>query len=329
MDFRTKIEIDKDRHELRHDAGVMLLGSCFSDNIGERLVRSMFPAIVNPFGTLYNPASIEKAIMQLLQSTPFSPDELFEHNGMWHSFSHHSRFSSFDKEKALSEINNSFAAASKAIMSAKTLIITFGSAFVYRDASNDEIVANCHKLPASRFNRSMLSVDDICSLWNPLIDKLNRELPELHVIFTVSPIRHLADGAHGNQLSKATLQLATDNLLKQHCNCSYFPSFEIMLDELRDYRFYAADMLHPSDVAIDYIMQRFADTYFSDETKAKAAACEKLYRMQNHRFLTDNPEEIRKFKESVAKYAAKLCTEMPYLQLQLQQKDNNNQNNIF
>ncbi len=313
MNFRTVIDIPASIYKIRHDRGVMLFGSCFSNNIGRRLEDSMFNVSVNPFGTLYNPSSIANAITRIVDRRYFMDEELIEHGGLWHSFYHHSRFSSSNKAAILHTINSGLEKAGEDILSAGTLIITFGTAFVFNYKKTGATVANCHKLPAAEFARERLSMADIMAVWQPLCTRLLGEYQEMNIIFTVSPIRHLADGAHGNQLSKAVLLDAVDRLVARFDRCRYFPAYEIVLDELRDYRFYAADMVHPSEVAADYVMQRFAETYYDEETAERAERCRKLHLMLNHRFLTDNESEIKKFKDATIRYANKLAAEMPYI----------------
>lgn len=299
MEFRTVVNIDKG-FPISHDDRIMLLGSCFTDEIGNRLERRYFNTCINPFGALYNPISIAKAFDCIINKSEFSEDDIFEHNGLWHSFMHHSRFSSRSKETALGSINASFSKAKEFFKTANVFIITFGTAFIYSLADSGEIVANCHKLPSSSFVRQRVSIETITNRWTSLIKTIYEINPNARIIFTVSPIRHLADGAHGNQISKATLLLAIEELVRLNSSCSYFPSYEIVLDELRDYRFYAADMKHPSDVAVDYIFERFAETFFTKETINKLKDFEKLWKMKNHKPMTDNLDEINKFNDKIS-----------------------------
>lgn len=315
MEFRTKIELQNFQPAIGHNEKIMMLGSCFTENIGERLTRGMFDVDINPFGTLYNPASIAQSVDRLLEGHEFAKEELFEYQGTWHSFAHHSRFSSSNPDTALERINERFRNAADNLRQARHLIVTFGTAFVFSLEENGEIVANCHKLPAARFRRTRLSVDEIVETWTALLHRLLKVNPDLYVTFTVSPIRHLADGAHGNQLSKSTLLLAVDRLMEAIPQCRYFPSYEIQLDELRDYRFYAADMTHPSEVAVDYIYTRFSEACFSDSARQAAADCEKLYRQLHHRPLTDNAEAIARFKASTEKLRRQLLDRYPYLNI--------------
>ena len=309
MIFRTVTEIPDDGLKVGYGDGILMLGSCFTDSVGERLKQRLMEVCINPFGTLYNPASIAQAVERLVENRSFTADDLFEYKGMWHSFAHHSRFSSSDRGKALQMINAGYTEAVEALHKAKVLIATFGTAYVFKRGG--AVVANCHKLPACEFERVMLGVDETVGIWSKTVELLAKFNPVMKIVFTVSPIRHLADGLHGNQLSKATLLLAVDALVKKYGQCSYFPSYEIMTDELRDYRFYAADMTHPSEVAVDYVMERFADAYFTADTCRKAEACLKPYRMANHRPLTDNAAEISRFRESMRAYACKLSEKLP------------------
>ena len=313
MEFRTIIPIQENDVKIRHDDKIMMLGSCFSDNIGNRLKQDMFNVDINPFGTLYNPLSIAQALRRMLENKPFSAAELFQHNNLWHSFQHHSAFSSQDNNKVIENINQRFRQGVAFLETAKVLIVTFGTAYVYRLAENNEIVANCHKLPAKQFNRNIISVQEITDIWETLIEEIHQRFPQIQIIFTVSPIRHLSDGAHENQISKSTLLFAENELIKKFNNCKYFPAYEIMLDDLRDYRFYANDMVHPSDMAVDYIYQKFSDCNFTEQTKTAAKECAKLFKRLTHRQLTDDNEAIQAFQKSTAELKERLIAKYPYL----------------
>ena len=246
-----------------------MLGSCFAANMGERLLRDGYDICLNPFGTLFNPASVASSIRRLDSGRPFTEDEcvmMGSGAGLWCSFSHYTRFARADKAEFLENANAALAEASAFFHSCNSVIVTFGTSYVFRNREFaagsekrlDGIVSNCLKLPAREFERFRLSVDEIVELWKPLLEG---PLAGKKVLFTVSPIRHLADSAHGNQLSKATLLLAIDILLEEYGGegrAEYFPSYEIVLDELRDYSWYAEDTVHPSADAIDLIYGRFA-----------------------------------------------------------------------
>lgn len=296
MILTTTIEIPKGRCRIGYEDPILLMGSCFADNIGRKLSEHKFKIDQNPFGTLYNPASIAQSLERLLDPVPFSPDDLFQHEGSYHSFAHHSRFSATDESSCLEQINSRLDHSSRFLKEARILIITLGTAYVYRLKENGKVVANCHKLPERLFERSMLSTDAITQEWSSLLDKLWQHNPKLQILFTVSPIRHWKDGAHGNQLSKATLLLAVEQL--QQCfpkQVHYFPAYELMMDELRDYRFYADDLLHPSNVAIEYIWQRFAESLLSNEAQALAKEWISIQKAIDHKPFRPESEAYRQF----------------------------------
>lgn len=296
MELYTRIEIPKAPFRFSLPEHMLLLGSCFAENIGTRLEGNKFHVDINPFGTLYNPASIAEALRRLLHPQPFCADDLFQHEGAYHSFAHHSRFSSISEDECLMNINNRMLASAEEFRGTTYLVATLGTAYVYRLKSSGEVVANCHKLPEKMFDRSMLSVAEIVAEWKELLTALWEQMPDLKVLFTVSPIRHWKDGAHGNQLSKATLLLAVEELRAAWPEqIAYFPAYEIMMDELRDYRFYATDMLHPSELAIDYIWQRFAENYLSDETKGILKEWAEIQKAINHRPFQPQSETYKRF----------------------------------
>lgn len=310
MKWSTPIAIEEKKGYLQHGSPMLLLGSCFADNVGEYLQKAKFDIEINPFGTLYNPESIANALERLMSGKRYRADELQQSGGLWYSYHHHGKFSSTSAETTLQNINNSYERASSMLSRCERLVITFGTAYVYRLASNGEIVANCHKQPAQLFERTRLTVDEIVTRWDALLQKLTSHAPQCKVLFTVSPIRHMSDGAHNNQLSKATLLLAADELCRRHSEwCDYFPAYEIVLDELRDYRFYADDMAHPSSQAVAYICERLGDTYFTDETRDKVEQCLKIDRSLHHRPLNgiDN--------DAYRHFAQKLITQMQQVEL--------------
>ena len=259
MDFRTKVDIRKDAAGICHEHSITLLGSCFSDNIGQKLVDAGFSACVNPLGTLYNPASIHDAICQSAL-----PEE--KRNGEFFSWLHSKAHGLIPEGE-------------------NVLIITFGTAWIYRLKDSGMIVANCRKQPDRLFTRERLTVEDIVRMYSePLFtERLSHDGKPTRILLTVSPIRHRKDGFHENQVSKSTLILAVEELCRLYPETyTYFPAYEIMMDELRDYRFYADDMLHPSQKAVDYIWERFQDIFFSDTTKLRVMEEEKETRRKNH-----------------------------------------------
>ena len=241
-----------------------MLGSCFSDEIGEQMQQRYLNVTCNPFGTLYNPLSIAQA----LQMTEVP--ELIEHEGLWHSMAHHGAFSRASREEAEQAVRGSIETMQQAIQEATVVIVTFGTAWVYEQ--DGAVVGNCHKLPESCFTRRRLTVEEIVAAWQSIL----AQYPDKHWLFTVSPIRHIRDGLHENQLSKATLLQAVEQL------SDYFPSYEIVLDELRDYRFYADDLVHPSSMAVNYIWERFVDCFCTNQTKNELVLQHKRWKHEHH-----------------------------------------------
>lgn len=295
MDFRTKTDIPKSELQISHRSRILMFGSCFIENTGKLLIDNKFNANLNPFGVLYNPQSIGQALQLLINKQKFTDDDIFEYKGLYHSFYHHSSFSHYEKEKCLEQINDRLEQASRDLRQADILFITFGTAYVFRNKESSKVVGNCHKLPANNFDRYRLNTEDIVDDWNNLLKRLKEINPNFQVVFTVSPIRHLKDGAHDNQLSKSVLLLAIDELCKSDKSLHYFPSYEIVLDELRDYRFYNEDMIHPNSVAVKYIWERLTETYMHKETHLITDEWRKIHSALNHRPLNTDSEEYKLF----------------------------------
>ena len=264
MKLQTIVDIKPSEWKIGYEDKILMLGSCFSDEIGEQMQQRFLHVTCNPFGTLYNPLSIAQALQ--MNDTP----ELIEHDGLWHSMAHHGSFSRATREEAEQAVRASMETMQSALAEATVVIVTFGTAWVYE--RNGEIVGNCHKLPENQFHRRRLSVEEIVAAWKPILDRY----PDKHWLFTVSPIRHIKDGLHENQLSKATLLQAVEQL------GDYFPSYEILLDELRDYRFYADDLVHPSSLAVNYIWERFVDTFCTPQTKNELVLQHKRWKHEHH-----------------------------------------------
>lgn len=316
MELYTHISIPKAPFAFSHTEQTVLLGSCFAENIGKKLEENKFRIDLNAFGTLYNPSSIAGAIRMLLRPEPFTGNDLFRHEGVYHSFSHHSRFSSPSETECLEKINSRLFASADRIRKARRMIVTFGTAWVYRLKSSEQIVSNCHKLPERMFDRSMLTVDGIVAEWKRLLLSLWEENPELKVLFTVSPIRHWRDGAHGNQLSKATLLLAIDGLQKEFPEqIAYFPAYEIMMDELRDYRFYADDMMHPSPQAVEYIWERFMESMLSREAQGILKEWKEIQKAIHHKPFQPESDAYRHFISQTLLKIERLNEKFPYFDM--------------
>lgn len=285
----TPVDIRPSVWKIDHQSGILLLGSCFTDHIGQRLSQAGFNVLCNPFGVLYNPLSIAACLTMATNGQHIDDTHLVQHDGLWHSWLHHSRFSHADKEYCIDACNEAIAKTHDFLSTNPVLIITFGTAYTFflnRENSpmHGRPVANCHKLPPQNFVRKRLSIDEITAAWAEVLHPLSSLIQRL--ILTVSPIRHMADTAHGNQLSKATLLLASDQILQQKpasLSANYFDSYELLLDELRDYRFYDRDLCHPDPTAIDIIWDRFQQTYMSAATIEQCAILEKESKRQRHR----------------------------------------------
>lgn len=313
MEFRTQVSIPHADRNISHRDNIMMFGSCFAESIGSKLIAAKFNININPFGILYNPSSICRALQRLIARKEFSEEELLFHNGMYQSLWHHGRFSDTDKQQCLRNINDSFSKACNDLRDTNTLIITFGTSYVFRHKEQDQIVANCHKFPASDFYRFRLSVDQIVTDWTTLLNDILSVNPEVKIIFTVSPIRHLKDGAHDNQLSKSTLLLAVDQLCQLNSNIQYFPSYEIVMDDLRDYRFYADDMVHPSQIAVDYIWNCFSESFFSAETFRIISEWIKIAAALNHKPFNPIGQQYKHFLSLTLSKLESFNRKYPYL----------------
>jgi len=311
--FATKVEIPESSVKITHQDGITALGSCFSENIGEKMKNVFFDIDVNPFGVLYNPASIRNSLHFLQTDKKFTEKDLFFDGALWHSFAHSSLFSDVSAEKCLEKINSQLEKSRLFFTKTRFLFITFGTSWVYEYTENDEIVSNCHKLPAQKFIRYSLSVEQIVNDYKELIQSLNAQNADLQIIFSVSPIRHWKDGAHENNLGKARLLLAVNSLQNEFKNVSYFPAYELLLDELRDYRYYASDMLHPSETAINYIWERFSEKYFSAETVKIKKELEQLNADLAHRPLHPQSATYQIFLENIEIKKKKLAEKYPFL----------------
>ena len=338
MQFTTPVHI-KPKKTIDHNSRILMLGSCFAENIGKKLIESGFNIVMNPMGILYNPISIHSALERIAEGREFTEDELFYHNGLWASFMHHGSFSHSDKNVALSMMNERLHQAHEQLQNTTHLIITFGSSEVYEH--DGQVVANCHKLPARQFTHRLLSTNEITDIYCPHVSEQSNENlatqycppvlegravggrgqkllstlnSKLSTIFTVSPVRYLGEGAHHGQINNATLLLATDQICHE-TGADYFPSYEIMMDELRDYRYYANDMIHPSEVAIDYIFERFTETYLTDEAIRTAEEIKKIKKSLSHRPLHPDSIEYQKFQQKLTQQITTINQKYPNIKL--------------
>jgi hypothetical protein len=286
MKLQTPVADDKCRVGISYNDKIMMLGSCFTDNIGKQLINFGFDVCVNPFGTLYNPASIYESVLRLIQGTPFTEDDCTKIGAGSEricSFHHHTTFARETQQEFLDNANQALKKASEFFKECNKVIITLGTSWCYRHIAADHIVCNCLKHPAAEFVREFLPADQTAAILSSIISACK----DKEFIFTVSPIRHFKDGAHGNQLSKSALLLGVDTAIRANEKCAdYFPAYEIVMDELRDYRFYAEDMCHPSTQAVDYIRERFLNWALPAEQHATLEANIKKFKQSCHRSLS-------------------------------------------
>jgi len=320
MKFTTKIPISKASHFIDYNSSILSLGSCFAENIGEKFEYFKFQNSVNPFGIIFNPVSIANIIYRVVNDLLFIEEDIFFHNERWHCFEVHSDLSCGSQEELLENLNEILKETKKELQEATHIIITYGTSWVYRNIEDDEIVANCHKVPQKQFSKELLSVESIQDSIEKTIHFIQTINPNCNFIFTISPVRHLKDGFVENQRSKSHLITAIHNLLpiaigtkNSNLQSEYFPSYEIMMDELRDYRFYAEDMLHPSQVAIDYIWERFKETTISETVYGTMDAVESIQKSLQHRVFNPDSESHKKFETNLQAKIATLVAQYSFM----------------
>ena len=300
MHFRTQIPIPKSSSTLDYNSKIVSLGSCFSENMGDKFHYYKFQNFINPFGIIFNPVSIEKIIHKAVNGTLFTEEDLFFFNERWHCFDVHSDLSNSSKEELLKSLNSILESTNQQITESTHSIITYGTSWVYRNLERDAIVANCHKVPQKQFRKELLSVEEIEKSIANTIKLIHSVNPNGTIIFTVSPVRHIKDGFVENQWSKANIISALHGTFDFRLSkINYFPSYEIMMDELRDYRFYAEDMLHPNQVAIDYIWKRFVETTISETAFATMEEVESIQKSLSHKPFNPNSESHLKFESKI------------------------------
>lgn len=295
MNFTTKIPISKSAHPIDYHSKIVSLGSCFAVNMAEKLDFFKFENTCNPFGIIFNPVSIEKLVYRITQQLFYTENDIFFHNESWHCYEAHSELSHSNKAAFLNSLNGIIEQANRQFRDASHLIITLGTSWVYRNIETNEIVANCHKVPQKQFKKELLSVEIIEQSIQNSISLIHNVNPNANFIFTVSPVRHIKDGFIENQVSKAHLIAALQTAISHLPSATYFPSYEIMMDELRDYRFYAEDMLHPSRVAIDYIWERFKETTILETAFSIMEEVETIQKGLAHRPFKANSESHQHF----------------------------------
>ncbi len=311
MEFRTKIQLPKSDISITHHDKILLMGSCFTENIGQLLQYYGFKALQNPHGILYNPISIFKSTEEITQQKNYTLDDLMEHRQLYLSLQHHGKFSDTNANVVLSNINTAIQNAYTHWIGAKYIVFTLGTSFVYYHKERATIVGNCHKIPATAFEKRLLSIEEIKQSYQ----SIQSILKDKKVLFTVSPVRHWRDGAIENQRSKSILIESVHQIISENTNCFYFPSYEILMDELRDYRFYAEDMLHPNDIAVKYIWQQFSDVYFDDVTKSINDRIEKGRLLFKHRLKHTNMDENALFESKKMQFINAFKQDFPTIDI--------------
>ncbi|WP_233884533.1 GSCFA domain-containing protein [Tenacibaculum piscium] len=315
MKLQTQLSLKKQAHHLiDYNSKLFLLGSCFSENIGDKLSYYKFQSTQNPFGILFHPKAIEKLITDAINQKKYTEEAIFFHNESWHCFDAHSSVSSLDKNEVLENLNTASSATFTQLKNASHLIITLGTSWIYREISSDTIVANCHKIPQKNFTKKILSIAEITESLSEIITLTKSVNPDIAILFTVSPVRHLKDGFIENQQSKSHLISAIHSIIDIKKSVYYFPSYEIMMDELRDYRFYAQDMIHPNTTAINYIWEKFIAVWIAENTQKTMKEIEIIQKGLAHRSFNPTSEAHQKFLQNIAQKKETLQKVFPFIQ---------------
>jgi len=312
MNFRTAFNLPDYPLKIDYQHSIFSIGSCFASHIAAHLHQLKFQITENPFGILFNPISIANSLNLLLHEYEFSENDLCFHQGLWHSYHHHSAFSGTDKNQVLNHINDTCKLAHQALKESDRILITLGTAFVHHHKDWGGVVANCHKIPAHHFEKSKLNVQDVIAAFAPVLQDLKKLKPNLEILLSVSPVRHTKEGIIENQRSKATLILAAETLC-QLPFVHYFPAYEVMMDDLRDYRFYANDLIHPSDLAIQYIWEKFTTALFTPSTWQQTTEIKKLLQAVAHRPIHPHSEAYQQFLTQQLTAIDTLCQQYPNL----------------
>ena len=316
MKLQTQIPLSKqpDNH-IDYESKLVLLGSCFAENIAEKFEYFKFQATTNPFGIIFNPIAIGKIIERCLNKSYFTDEDVFYHNEQWQSYDVHSKLSNPSKEYLLKQLNNLIDLTAQQLYSTTHIIITLGTSWVYKLNSSNQIVANCHKVPQSHFTKVLLSIEDISASLKRIVDSIKSINPNVKFIFTVSPVRHIKDGFVENNVSKAHLISAIHSFLSHRAQsrCHYFPAFELMMDELRDYRFYADDMLHPNQTAINYIWEKFNDVWIHPEASKTMDVVDTIQKGLQHKPFSPKTQAHQAFLENLEGKKQTLQNQFPHI----------------
>lgn len=313
MEFKTTFHLEESDFKISHDDKLFFLGSCFAENMSIYFNRFRFQVETNPFGIFYHPLAIER-LLDIALDENYNPSEFsFEYQNTWSNFDAHSSLSGSSEQQLISNLNTSKLKAEQALKTSDVIFISLGTAWVYKHKAKNKVVANCHKLPQNHFEKQRLDISIVVVTLENIITKITSLNPEAKIIFTLSPVRHLKDGFIENQLSKSTLHLAIQDSIGDFQQAYYFPSYEILLDDLRDYRFYASDFVHPNTLALDYIWEKLKDTYFDNQTLQTLAQVDKINKRLSHRFFNPGSIESQRFKEKTDELIFQLNQDYPYM----------------
>ena len=314
MPFRTKLKTKKSDYPIKYDSNLLLIGSCFSVEIGDKLSKLKYNLLQNPFGITFNPFSILTSIRACILGDSLPTKDFFFHNNLWRHSDFHGSYSHPDKKSCIHRANESIVKAHSFISNISKVVITLGTAYVYEEINSGHIVNNCHKRPTQDFSKRLLSTDEIIKTLKESINLLDQSSTNsINYIFTISPVRHIKDGIIENQRSKARLIEAIHTTVEAYDNVSYFPAYEYLLDDLRDYRFYGRDLVHPSKEAVDYIYEKFEDTYLSENDHELRQQIIQINQSLNHRPQFPDTEEHKAFINKLINRIEKLTSENPLI----------------
>ncbi|MBW8244519.1 GSCFA domain-containing protein [Muricauda oceani] len=315
MELQTKISLKPSHNPIDYQSKLVLLGSCFVENMGAKLDYFKFRQVQNPFGILFHPLAIENLIQRAIAGQTYQQEEIFEQDGIWRCFDAHSDLRSASSKELLHLLNQRLKDTKTALETSSHIIITLGTAWVYEHSASGRTVANCHKVPQKRFTKKLLSVTEIESSLQNVIALVQRLNPKAQMIFTISPVRHIKDGFVENQRSKSHLFAALHQTINGHGG-SYFPSYELMMDELRDYRFYKEDMVHPNPLAVDYVWERFKSVWISGNASVVMDEVDTLQKGLLHRPFNPDSEAHQKFKTSLRAKITYLQERFPFMKFE-------------
>ncbi|MDZ4707423.1 MAG: GSCFA domain-containing protein [Saprospiraceae bacterium] len=311
--FRTEIRLKSPGWYIRYPDKFFCIGSCFAEHWNKRLTDSGFSSFVNPAGIVYNPLSLAHQLNQCMLLKPWTEEDIIFHQDLYHGLHHHGLFSSKQKSAVLEYMNHRLRMAHTQLLNSNILIITLGTALVFKHKPTGWVVANCHKIPPDQFERRFLGVEEIVDAFDLILDQLKSALPGLRIILTISPVRYLKEGFSDNSLSKSILILAAHRLIENHVGLQYYPAYEILLDDLRDYRFYKEDMIHPNDLAIDYIWSRFTNLFFEQDTLYIMDQINKLRKAGLHRPLHPESAEHKSYISTLDQKILELKNQYPLI----------------